>query len=1221
MASELRLTFLGGFAATVDGEPVAGLTSHKAQALLCYLAVTGRAHSRPALAGLLWPDIPEANARMNLRKDLARLTEVLSPYVHSSRQGVALAAEANCRIDVAEFETLLDAPPSIETLAAAVALYQGDFLEGFYVLNTPAFDEWALRQRGRLRERVLLALETLADAHSQQGQPRRAIAAMQQLLALEPWHEEAHCQIMRLYAQNGQRAQALAQYETCRRILHSELDVEPAAETTALAAAIEQGAFAVSSPPQAAAPLPLAPPFLALAHRRQLASAPFVARERQLGVLQGFLDQALAGEGQILFVTGEAGSGKTALIQEFIRRSLAQHADLAPVYGHCTAYHHVGDPLLPFREIVGWLTGDIESHWLTGAMTRDHALRLWRLLPAAVALLLNASVELLDTLVPAAPLIRRVGAYLPGDPDLLAGLQQWQARAQGPDRGRHIEQSQIFAACTELFTGLAAQCPLLLVLEDLHWSDLSSISLLFHLARRLRSAGAGARILVVGSYRPEALATGPEAIPHPLAGVIQEFKRDYGDIWLDLDQAGEDESRRLLDTLIDLEPNRLDERFRQTLLGQTRGHALFTVELLRALRERGDLVQDERGQWIEGDRLDWQTLPAQVEGVIEKRIGSLPPALRDLLAVASVEGEEFTAQVLAQILERRERVVLQQLAQTLDKEHHLVRASSEGQVGRQWLTRYRFGHALIQQYVYGSLSAGERRLLHGEIGAALAALYGDHSDEIAVQLAHHFVQAAAWEQALPYLRLAGDKARTSYANQEAIAFYSQALAIGEQMQPPPAPAELLPIYEGRALVHLLLADYANAVADFKEMAGCARAAGHLQKEGEGLCQLAYIYWLTFSAANTPLVADYAGQAQRLALQTGDQHILAQSLIQLGAVDQVHGQMAEADEKFAQALAISRRGEHKGALGHALVFSCMQSYLQGEYAAAIGFGVEGVQICAELNDAFTELRALAFLCQSYWGAGEYSQALALLQRGLHLSRERENTFIAGRLLNTQGWFHRELGDAAGAAELDRESIDLGRAAGISNVEISALVNLGLDHIALGAYGTALACLQPTLARVEKEGFGAHRWRWTMKLLLGLAEVHYATAAYTQALPLAEAALKQASATRSQKYVAQGLGLRGRILWAGGEAKAGGRDLQAAVALAGSLHSPALLYPLAYELGRWYAGAGEEGQAASCYEQAAAAAAQISKALDGMPLAAKFEQSAQVDAIRQAVRGSE
>ena len=248
------------------------------------------------------------------------------------------------------------------------------------------------------------------------------------------------------------------------------------------------------------------------------------------------------------------------------------------------------------------------------------------------------------------------------------------------------------------------------------------------------------------------------------------------------------------------------------------------------------------------------------------------------------------------MLERRERQVLQQLAQTLDKQHHLVRASSERQVGRQWLARYQFGHALIQQYVYDSLSAGEKRLLHGEIGAALVALYGAETDDIVVQLAHHFVQAAAWEQALRYLCQAGDKARRSYANQEAIAFYSQALAASQQMQPPPDPADLLPVYEGRALVRLLLTEYENAAADFKLMVENAHAAGNLQKEGEGLCQLAYIYWLTFSAKNTPYVAEYAGRARQLAEQTGDQRILAQSLIQLGSVDQVFGQVAEADQK-------------------------------------------------------------------------------------------------------------------------------------------------------------------------------------------------------------------------------------------------------------------------------------------------------------------------------------
>ena len=232
MSPELRLTLLGGFTVTLDHRPVAGLTSHKAQALLCYLAVTGRAFSRPALAGLLWPDIPEANARMNLRKELARLNQALGPYLRIDRESVALDPNANCWLDVKEFEALLDAsphqPPSIEKLTAAVALYQGDFLEGFYVLNGPTLEEWTLRQRGRLRERVLHALQTLVAAYIQQAHHNQAITTLHQLLALEPWREEAHCQLMRLYAQSGQRAAALAQYELCRQVLADELAV-PAA--------------------------------------------------------------------------------------------------------------------------------------------------------------------------------------------------------------------------------------------------------------------------------------------------------------------------------------------------------------------------------------------------------------------------------------------------------------------------------------------------------------------------------------------------------------------------------------------------------------------------------------------------------------------------------------------------------------------------------------------------------------------------------------------------------------------------------------------------------------------------------------------------------------------------------------------------------------------------------------------------------------------------------
>ncbi|NIM31746.1 MAG: hypothetical protein GTN60_10545, partial [Pseudomonas stutzeri] len=112
---------------------------------------------------------------------------------------------------------------------------------------------------------------------------------------------------------------------------------------------------------------------------------------------------------------------------------------------------------------------------------------------------------------------------------------------------------------------------------------------------------------------------------------------------------------------------------RQALFQHTQGHALFTVELLRDARERGALQQDAAGRWVEGPTLDWRTLPAKVEGVIEKRIGRLARDLREILAVASVEGEDFTAQAIASVLGVRERPLLRQLSRRLEKRHRLVR--------------------------------------------------------------------------------------------------------------------------------------------------------------------------------------------------------------------------------------------------------------------------------------------------------------------------------------------------------------------------------------------------------------------------------------------------------------------------------------------------------------------------------------------------------------------
>jgi tetratricopeptide (TPR) repeat protein len=335
-----------------------------------------------------------------------------------------------------------------------------------------------------------------------------------------------------------------------------------------------------------------------------------------------------------------------------------------------------------------------------------------------------------------------------------------------------------------------------------------------------------------------------------------------------------------------------------------------------------------------------------------------------------------------------------------------------------------------------TLGPGEQRFLHGESGTALEALHGD-------------------------------------ASQEALAFYTQALAASQRVTPAPDAADLLPVYEGRARIHMMLTQYDAAIADFERMRQLARASANPQMEGESLYQLAYVHWLTFSGEKIPLVERYAQEALALARQTGDGKILAQSLVRLGSVDQVRGNLPEADRKFNHALQVSRREGYRDSLAQSLDYLCMQGYLQGDYQRAMQFGREALTIFREIQDGFNELHALAFLCQSLWGAGAYAQALTLSQEGLAKAQERENNFFVGRLLNTLGWYYREFGDAARAIEHDQKSVELGRTIRIANVEIRALVNLGLDHLALGQPAQARSFLEPTLDRIQREAFGAHK----------------------------------------------------------------------------------------------------------------------------------------------------
>ncbi len=312
--TRLSLSLLGPFQVTLDGEPVTDFATDKARALLAYLATEAEhPHRREVLAGLLWPDESERKARQNLRQALSHLRQAIgdedesAPFLLISRQTIQFNLASDHWLDVAAFTVLVETCkghrhrrlenclPCMRRLEQMIELYQGCFLEQFFLSDSGVFEEWALLKREWLHREAVEALFHLAGYHERRGDYERARHFAWRQVTLEPWREEAHRQLMRLLALDGQRSAALAQYETCRRVLAEELSVEPTADTVALYRRIrEEKSFGPPVPPHHLPPAP----------------TPFVGREKELAELADYLADP---DCRLLTLVGPGGIGKTRL--------------------------------------------------------------------------------------------------------------------------------------------------------------------------------------------------------------------------------------------------------------------------------------------------------------------------------------------------------------------------------------------------------------------------------------------------------------------------------------------------------------------------------------------------------------------------------------------------------------------------------------------------------------------------------------------------------------------------------------------------------------------------------------------------------------------------------------------------------------------------------------------------------------------------------------------
>ena len=231
MGTTLQIQTLGNLTISIDDTPVTGFDSRKVQALLVYLACTRRTAPREVLAELFWEERAQGQASANLRVVLTSLRQTVEPFIEITRESVGLKDGAEIRLDTREFEAQLSASgDDLARIEAALELYQGDFLAGFFVDST-GFEEWATLERERLRFRAMEAIDTLIVRYQEYGAYATGLTAATRLLQMDALREKTHRQLMDLLAQSGQRVAALNQYATCQRLLKQELGIDPAPET------------------------------------------------------------------------------------------------------------------------------------------------------------------------------------------------------------------------------------------------------------------------------------------------------------------------------------------------------------------------------------------------------------------------------------------------------------------------------------------------------------------------------------------------------------------------------------------------------------------------------------------------------------------------------------------------------------------------------------------------------------------------------------------------------------------------------------------------------------------------------------------------------------------------------------------------------------------------------------------------------------------------------
>ena len=522
-----------------------------------------------------------------------------------------------------------------------------------------------------------------------------------------------------------------------------------------------------------------------------LPSGALVGRAQEWERIVGALEKVMQGAGQLVFLSGEPGIGKTRLAQEVTLK--ARHWGFLVATGRCYEYAQ-SVPYFPFLETLTTLyqacsptiQADVPRRW-------PH---LGRILPEQVGLIPVAS--------------------------------------QGED-----DQHLLFRAVTGFVEAIAETMPLALLLDDLHWSDDSSLRLLQHLARYTRSY----RVLLVGAYRDVDIDR-----HHPLEPALLDLGREQLLEEIEVRRLDQEGTAALMAEIMGGKEDLAE--LTELVYRRTDGNAFFIQEMLRAMIEGGDLYQ-ENGRWIQR-RVEEMEVPKSIRSLIGHRLARLEERSQDILREASVLGQEFhfddllaLGAFIPPLVSARQHTAEQSSIWSEDViEGTLEQAILAGLVRETGEDRFAFNHALTRQALYAELSTRRRKRIHLAAGQALERLPATERERRAGELAWHFLEGDDAERALPYVLLAGDQAERVFANREADRHYRTALELARELGDTRRETEAL---EKLAGVLSMGARYDQALEMLEQAAELHRDAGDREREAAAVAQMGHIHYLRDTA--------------------------------------------------------------------------------------------------------------------------------------------------------------------------------------------------------------------------------------------------------------------------------------------------------------------------------------------------------------------------------------